>query len=63
MLTASWAHGVPGQHVPRLVERELKREPELSQLNSLGQEQHAALLQNNRTATQMFVVSSVENLL
>ena len=58
LLTVSWVRGDLGQHAPRLAEQECKREPELSQDNRLGREQHVILLQTNGTATQMFVLVS-----
>ena len=55
----SWVHGELGQHAARIVEEERKTEPEVSRRHRLGRELHAALLLNNRIATQMFVVSDI----
>ena len=55
--TVSWVRGDHGQHAARLAEQDRKREPEVSQHNSLGRELHVVLLQKNGTAAQMFVVS------
>merc|ERR1719192_2724069 len=57
--TVSWVHGELGQHAARAAEQERKREPEVSPRHRLGQELHAVLHLNNRTATRMFVRSIV----